>query len=166
MHGPQARLEDMVRLIGLMAGSDITGDGRGHATAVSTHDGMQILDILASVAASQSRLISYECIAAGLNYGLELSDMQTVLHSSSGWSMGSRHIFSELLDGEQLSKGNVDEALRDLQDACSLASQIGVPLTIANETRSIIERMQSQHGTAKRINELARLYPATARTVR
>ncbi|CAD6558246.1 2-hydroxy-3-oxopropionate reductase [Paraburkholderia kirstenboschensis] len=159
--GPQARLEDMVNIIGSMAGSSITGDAVKSAATQSETDGAGILETIASIGASQSRAISYECISAGLNYGLQLKDMSEVLRDSSGWSTGSRYIFSELMSGERPSNSSVDDALRHLQEGCSLASRIGVPLMIANGTRSILEQMRSQFGHGKSVHELSLLYPAT-----
>lgn len=43
------------------------------------------------------------------------------------------------------------------------ASRMGAPLMIANETRTILEQMQSRYSSAKHIDELAILYPALAR---
>lgn len=161
LQGPQARLEDMVNIIGSMAGSSITSDAIKSAAARSETGGASLLETIASIVASQSRAISYECISAGLNYGLQLTDMSEVLHESSGWSTGSRNVFSELMSGERPSNSSVDSALAHLQEGCSLASRIGVPLMIANGTRSIFERMRSQFGRGKHIHELSLLYPAT-----
>ncbi|MBN3756429.1 NAD-binding protein [Paraburkholderia sp. Tr-20389] len=162
LQGPQARLEDMVKIIGSMAGSSIADDALKSAAAQSESSGADTLETIASIVASQSRAISYECISAGLNYGLQLKDMSQVLHGSSAWSTGSRNIFSELMSGERPSNSSVDDALKHLQEGCSFASRIGVPLMIANETRAIFERMRCQFGPGKRVHELSRLYPATA----
>ncbi|MFB9121837.1 NAD(P)-dependent oxidoreductase [Paraburkholderia dipogonis] len=163
LQGPQARLEDMVKIIGSMAGSIIAGDAAESAVAQRVTGGAGMLETIASIIASQSRAISYECISAGLNYGLQLKDMSQVLHSSSGWSIGSRNIFSELINGEQPSSLSVDDAVQHLQEGCSLAGRIGVPLMIANGTRTIFEQMRGEFGHGKRVHELSLLYPATAR---
>jgi 3-hydroxyisobutyrate dehydrogenase len=95
-----------------------------------------------------------------LNYGLELKDIAEVLHSSSGWSTASRNIFRELLHGEHPSATSINDALHHLQIGCMRGSRIGAPLMIANETRSILEQMQSQFSAAERVDEISRIYPA------
>jgi 3-hydroxyisobutyrate dehydrogenase len=164
LQGPQARLEDMVNIIASIAGSSITGDLPESAALHHGNDEASLPETLASVVASQCRAVSYECISAGLSYGLRLEDMAQVLHGSSGWSTASRNIFRELIEGERPSNSCIDEATAHLQAACSLASRIGAPMMIANETRSILERMRGQSGPGKRIDELSLLFPATART--
>ncbi len=163
LQGPQARLEDMVNIIGSMAGSNITGEAVTSTAGQSGAGEASMLETIASIGASQSRAISYECISAGLNYGLQLKDMSEVLHASSGWSTGSRNIFSELMGGGRPSDSSLDDALRHLQEGCSLGSRLGVPLMIANGTRAIFERMRSQFGAEKRVDELSLLYPVTPR---
>lgn len=162
LQGPRARLEDMVSIIGAMAGSTIAADlvksDAAHAETGETNTP----DFIPGIVASQSRAISYECISAGLNYGLQLKDMSEVLHASSGWSTGSRNIFRELMGGEHQSNSSVDGALRHLQEGCSFGSRIGAPLMIANETRTLFERMRSEFGSGKGVHELSLLYPATA----
>jgi 3-hydroxyisobutyrate dehydrogenase len=165
LQGPQARLEDTVKIIGSMANSSITGEveeAAKYRLAETELAGM--IDSLSSIVASQSRLISYECLAAGMKYGLELPEMREVLHSSSGWSTGSRNIFDELITGERSSSSSVDEAVTYLQEGCSLASRIGAPLMIANEARGTFERMRAQFGPGARVDEMSNLYPATAAT--
>ncbi|MEX3959387.1 NAD(P)-dependent oxidoreductase [Trinickia sp. EG282A] len=162
LHGPGARLEDMVNVIASMAATTITASSNTSVAVPEEKNQDELLTMIVSIVSSQCRAVSYECIATGLNYGLRLEDMAEVLYSSSGWSTASRNIFHELIEGQRPGTASIDEAAGHLQEGCLYGSRIGAPLMIANETRSILERMRSQFGSAKRVDELSILYPAVA----
>ncbi|WP_339329379.1 NAD-binding protein [Burkholderia multivorans] len=165
LHGPGARLEDMVNIIASMAATSITSSPNPSVSVPDERRPDEILTALTSIVSSQCRAVSYECIAAGLDYGLQLEDMAEVLHGSSGWSTASRNIFRELIERQHPDPMSIGEATRHLQEGCSYAGRIGAPLMIANEARSILELMQRQFGSTRHVDELSILYPAVARRV-
>jgi 3-hydroxyisobutyrate dehydrogenase len=161
--GDNAQLEDMVGLIESMAGTRIADCGdaesqtEGNAKTtdhVGEHD---IADLVAIAIASLCRLVTYECVAAGLRYGLALEDMAQVLNRSSGWSEASKSVFAELLGGVGGSSLDLKSVTDSVDAACALGQRRGAPMLIVNTVRCLLEQAVNQIGTA-RLDDLAALY--------
>jgi 3-hydroxyisobutyrate dehydrogenase len=164
--GENAQLEDIVGLIESMAGTRIadgrdipscTGANLKSSDHVGEHD---IVDLLASAIASLCRLVTYECIAAGLKYGLALQDMAQVINRSSGWSDASKSVFAELLGGTGGTSLDLRSVMDSVDVACTLGDRRGAPMLIANTVRCLLEQAVNQIGAAARLDDLAALYDA------
>jgi 3-hydroxyisobutyrate dehydrogenase len=151
--GSRAQLEDMVGLIESMAGTKLF-DPAVSASDIADPDASISRQVNRAIA-SMCRLLSYECIAAGLQYGLALNDMAVVLNKGSGWSQSSKHIFSELLAGEPYDADAVSVDARNLQAACLLGNDLGAPMMMANAARSLYEQAVHQIGRAGSIDDIA-----------
>lgn len=165
--GEQAQLEDMVGLIQSMAATEFIDSQASTKSSSSTENasalGPDIADkhlaeLITNTIASICRLITYECLTAGLQYGLNLEVMSSVLNRSSGWSAASQRIFSELLSGQRLPAVSVSHAYDSLKESCRMGNHLGAPLMIANEARALFEQMQSRLSDADDVSQMASLY--------
>src|SRR4051794_663462 len=78
--GPAARLEDVVGLIETMAATRLAAP----ETEPAPSDGSA--NMIDGCTQALGAALTYECIAAGLKYGLRLDDMARILPRTSGWS--------------------------------------------------------------------------------
>ncbi|MFM0487662.1 NAD-binding protein [Paraburkholderia graminis] len=163
--GDNAQLEDMVGLIESMAGtrmadnSDAPSPTDANAQSIEQVGQHDIADLTTSAIASLCRLVTYECIAAGLRYGLQLEDMAEVISRGSGWSDASKSVFAELLGGTGGSGMDLMSVTGSVEAACALGDRWGAPMLIANTVRCLLEQAVNQLGAA-RLQDLAELYDA------
>jgi len=163
--GNSAQLEDMVGLIESMAGTQLADDtaspapDRSMARNDAEHD---TVELVASAIGALSRLISFECIAAGLRYGLTLDDMEQVINKSSGWSDASKSVFAELLGGARHNSADLKTMMARMDAACALGNDTGAPMLIANAVRCLLEQALNQIGESARISDLAAFYDGMA----
>ncbi|MEX3855905.1 NAD(P)-dependent oxidoreductase [Paraburkholderia sp. BR10923] len=146
----KARLEDMVRVIEMLAGTQLgsrlqeaTGDQSractGEATASVGTGKPSLEDLLESAIAALCLHITYECAMMGLKYGLSMRAISNVINTSSGWSECSRTLLPALAEGVPIKDTKLKESVRDLNQICSLSIRLGAPLLIANAVRNIWE---------------------------
>ncbi|MEN8505010.1 MULTISPECIES: NAD-binding protein [Paraburkholderia] len=163
--GDNAQLEDMVGLIESMAGtrmadnSDAPSPTEANAKSIEHVGQHDIADLITSAIASLCRLVTYECIAAGLRYGLRLEDMAEVISRGSGWSDASKSVFAELLGGTGGAHTDLMSITDSVEAACALGDRRGAPMLIANTVRCLLEQAVNQLGAA-RLEDLAGLYDA------
>lgn len=163
--GRDAQLEDMVGLIESMAGTRIADAGDAQSSTKNSEKTIDraseqdVAGLLTITLSSLCRLVTYECIAAGLRYGLALEDMAEVINRSSGWSAASKSVFAELLSGSRDASLGLKSVTDSVDAACALGDHHGAPMLIANAVRCLLEQAVNQIG-AGRLDELASLYDA------
>ncbi|WP_052319424.1 NAD-binding protein [Burkholderia sp. A9] len=158
--GNGAQLEDMVGLIESMAGTRLADDASQEfdRSAVRRDAEQETVALVSDAIAALSRLISFECIAAGLRYGLALDDMSQVINKSSGWSDASKAVFSELLSGTRHDGADLKKIMTRMDAACMLGDDCGAPMLIANAVRCLLEQALNHAGENARLDELAAFY--------
>ena len=111
---------------------------------------------------SMCRMITYECAAAGLKYGLRLEEMAEALNKSSGWSAASRKILPALVSGQQTANLHLQLMVKDLGLAARLGISVGAPMMISNAVRSLFEQGANRFGGTANVEEIAHLYESMA----
>ena len=167
--GPTAQLEDMVGLIGAMAGVGLGGGvGEGSTAgaervsggaAGSTTAQLQLID---RCVAAMCAAITYECVAAGRRHGLGMEAMATVLHTTSGWSTASQRILPALSAGTRTSALSIAEVVQGLQAAARMGIEWGVPTLLVNATRALCEWGINTRGAQAGFDEMAHVVAAGA----
>lgn len=138
--GPAARLEDIVGLVETMAATRLaepaTESGSDDAAA-KTIDGC---------AAALGTALTYECLALGLKYGLQLGDMARILPTTSGWSAALRRILPGLAAGTPVEAPKLSALVADLRAGAAAAIECGAPTMVLNVVRGIIETAANVFG--------------------
>jgi 3-hydroxyisobutyrate dehydrogenase len=111
---------------------------------------------------SLCRLVTYECVAVGMKYGLRLQDMAEVLNRSSGWSVPSQKLLPALVAGKSAANFQLQLMVKDLRLAAGLGMAFGVPMTISNVVRNLFEIAVNRYGRTANIEEMASLYESMA----
>jgi 3-hydroxyisobutyrate dehydrogenase len=162
--GKDARLEDMVGLMESMASirfaqpnqdSDSLVDCGGVGSA-------HLTKLIDNAVSSLCRLVTYECVAVGVKYGLRLDKMAEVLNNSSGWSAASQQILPIL--GLPVPSANIQmqPMIMDLRLAAGIAMVCGAPMLISNAVRSMFELAGNELGGTASIDAMAGLYETMA----
>jgi 3-hydroxyisobutyrate dehydrogenase len=89
--------------------------------------------------AALARLVTYECVAAGVRHGLALADMAPILHGASGWSLESRAALAQLDAGARVSKESFGPVTQTLSMLAAIGQRVGAPMPIACAVRSVAE---------------------------
>lgn len=159
--GPNAKLEDMVGVIASLAGTRIapaSGDNVGSPGI----NAQQIASLLENGVSSLCRLVTYECTAVGLRYGLRLADMAAVINRGSGWSEASRTILPALVSGQKTEDPMLRPVVNELRSACALAITVGAPVMLLQVVRGLLEQGANQLPDTAGVSELRGLYEAMA----
>jgi len=127
------------------------GIGNGH-----------VIKLVNNGVSSLCRLVTCECVAAGMKYGLRLQDMSEILNNSSGWSAPSKKILPALVAGKPSSNFQLQLMAKDLRLAAGLGMTFGAPMMISNVVRNLFEAAVNQYGGAANIEDMARLYESMA----
>jgi 3-hydroxyisobutyrate dehydrogenase len=117
--------------------------------------------VVAAVAAC-NRLITYECATVGVKNGLALEHMAAVLNKSSGANSASARVLPALGDHGRTADVPLGTAVEELKLASRLAMQCGAPLLFANLARSMFQAAASEFGATATIDEIARVFEASA----
>jgi 3-hydroxyisobutyrate dehydrogenase len=125
--------------------------GNGHVTK-----------LVNNAVSSLCRAVSYECLAAGVKYGLKLDVMAEVLSKSSGWSTGLHKVLAALLSGKPMANFQMRLMVKDLRLAAGLGASCGAPMMISNAVRALFETAANEFGGDANIEDLARLYEGMA----
>lgn len=155
--GNGSQLEDMVGVIGKMAGTSI-GPGEAQSKPESDANGLDADAVSSLVEAAMfalGQLVTYECTALGVAYGLRLKDISTVINSSSGWSGASRILLPALLAGDRSPVRSLREVAGKLSQACALGSKVGAPMFVANQIRCLYEQAAVDAGEDADVAEVA-----------
>jgi 3-hydroxyisobutyrate dehydrogenase len=121
-----------------------------------------VAKLVNNAVAACNRMITYECAAVGVKYGLSLELMSRVINKSSGWNGASERILPVLSSGGQTANFRLDLFAKDLK----LATQMGVgcraPLLITNTVRSLFEIAANEIGSAANLDEISHMFEAMA----
>jgi 3-hydroxyisobutyrate dehydrogenase len=162
--GDRARLEDMVGLVESMAATKLAQARETTKPDVAgSRDALPAIeDVLINSLECLGRAVTYECVSAGLKYGLKLDDIALVVNRGSGWSDASRTLLPALASGKSESGAAIDSYLGHLKACSSLASRVGAPTLIPNVVLGIFEQAKNQLGGSSSVEQLARMYEETA----
>nr|WP_315592792.1 NAD-binding protein [uncultured Cupriavidus sp.] len=151
--GNGSQLEDMVGVIGKMAGTGIApGEAQSKPAGV---DANAVSPLVEAAMFALGQLVTYECTALGVAYGLRLEDISTVINSSSGWSGASRALLPALLAGDRSPVRSLREVAGSLSQACALGSRVGAPMFVANQIRCLYEQAAVDAGEDADVAEVA-----------
>ncbi|XAH22057.1 NAD-binding protein [Xylophilus sp. GW821-FHT01B05] len=150
--GDQARLEDMVGVVGSMAATRIAGT----ATVEGTAQPGLLLDLQACVAAL-CRSLTLECVMAGARHGLEWSVMRDVLSASSGWTAAGRTLLPALAGGADEVPVPLTPRLHALRRATVLAMRLGAPMVLSTAVLGLYEAAQAEFGPEATLDRLSEL---------
>lgn|GEM_PF-604757 len=165
--GVGARLEAVVGLVESMAATRFAQPSDAETPVVSAkarsaeHDAW-IVGVIGEAIASLCTLVTYECAAAGLKYGLALTDMAVVLPRSSGWSAPLRRILPRLASGGPGDGQSLRVVAEQLNRAAGAAIEAGVPTPMFSAVRGIIDAAANQLGEDANMDALSRLYEDAA----
>ncbi|TPQ40929.1 NAD-binding protein, partial [Cupriavidus pinatubonensis] len=140
--GGGSQLEDMVGIIGKMAGTSIGPSGAEHKPEGEgvEADARTLSSMVEAAMFALGQLVTYECTALGVAYGLRLKDISTVINSSSGWSGASKVLLPALIDSDRSAVRPLREVAEKLSQACALGSKVGAPMFVANQIRCLYEQ--------------------------
>jgi 3-hydroxyisobutyrate dehydrogenase len=134
--GPRAQLEDMVAFTQTTSATHFMDAPTDSAPPV---DAMPTLAVIDAAVAALARLVTYECVAAGVRHGLALADMAPILHGASGWSLESRAALAQLDAGARVSKESFGPVTQTLSMLAAIGQRVGAPMPIACAVRSVAE---------------------------
>lgn len=126
-----------------------------------TGNGQATRLVVAAVAAC-NRLVTYECAAVGVQNGLAIEHMATVLNRSSGYNSASARILPVLATGGRIADVSLGAVVEDLKMASRLAMRCGAPMLVANLASCIIEGAATELGASSSLDEIARIFEAAA----
>ncbi|SCU76877.1 2-hydroxy-3-oxopropionate reductase GarR [Cupriavidus necator] len=160
--GPHAKLEDMVGVMASLAGTKLEAAPDDAAAGNANPEAPQVLGLLEDAVAALCCLVTFECTAAGLRYGLGLADMATVINRSSGWSEASRTLLPALVSGRQAEQASLRSVIDALRSACALAVSAGAPVMLLQVVRSLAEQGGNQLPDTADVSQLRSVYEAMA----
>lgn len=117
--------------------------------------------VVAAVAAC-NRLVTYECAAVGVQNGLAIEHMATVLNRSSGYNSASARILPVLATGGRTADVSLGAVVEDLKMASRLAMRCGAPMLVANLASCILESAATELGATSGLDEITRIFEAAA----
>jgi 3-hydroxyisobutyrate dehydrogenase len=162
MLGEKARLEDIVGLIASMAGVRLGPSPADAANSPGEEalngDADDLLRLIDGSVAALCCLITYECVAAGLKYGLSVETLARVLEKTSGWSAAGRLALANLASGQPMPDLSVGGIVLKLQRATKQAMGCGAPMSIMNGARCLFEAAAINLGTTANIAAMAGFY--------
>lgn len=160
--GPNAKLEDMVGVIASLAGTQLAPAPTGDAPGSANVDAQQTLSLLEHGVSALCHLVTYECTAVGLRYGLGLADMATVINRSSGWSEASRTILPALVSGQATEDISLRSVIDGLRSTCALAVAAGAPVMLLQVVRSLVEQGGNQLPDTADVSQMRSVYESMA----
>lgn len=155
--GQGSQLEDMVDVIGRMAGTTIAPSDaeRKRDSETAGLDASVVGSFVEAAMFALGQLVTYECTALGVAYGLRLQDIATVINTSSGWSGASRVLLPALLAGDRSPVWSLREVAEKLSQACALGSKVGAPMFVCNQVRCLYEQAAVSAGEKADVAEVA-----------
>ncbi|MEJ8850791.1 NAD(P)-dependent oxidoreductase [Variovorax rhizosphaerae] len=125
--GDKARLDDMIGVVDSLSAVHL-GDG---STPTASEEPAGVVDLIDGAVSALNRLISCECLALGLAYGLTLERLGPVLRKSSGWNGAAEAALSLLAADPSGGGTHMASVLQKLQGAAALAMRSGAPALLA-----------------------------------
>jgi 3-hydroxyisobutyrate dehydrogenase len=107
-------------------------------------------------------LITYECAAMAVKYGLKAETVSSVINKSGGWSGASERILPALAMGDQTTNFRLELAAKDIRLSTQLGIQFGAPMVVANVVRSVIETALNQLGEQANMDGMSKVFEAMA----
>lgn len=121
-----------------------------------------VAKLVNAAVASANRLVTYECAALGVKYGLRVADMQRVIGQSSGWNSGAERIFPVLGKPGQSANFFLELMVKDLRLGARMAMDGGAPMMISGAIRSLFETGIHRLGAKANLDDMARLFEESA----
>ncbi len=160
--GSSAKLEGMVGVMASLAGTQLASAPTSEGADSAHLDAQQILSLLEDGVSTLCRLVTYECTAVGLRYGLGLADIATVINRSSGWSEASRSILPALVSGQVTGETSLRSVIDGLRSVCALAVSAGAPVMLLQVVRSLVEQGGNQLPEAADVSQMRSVYESMA----
>lgn len=158
--GPAAQLEDMIGVVESLAavGLKSATDESAAAQLDKASDTTQTLKLVEQTTAALCRLITYECVAVGVKYGLGVAAMSAVLNKSSAWSGVSLRVLPVLGTGEPTTDMRLRAMVQDLQAAELIGLKCSAPMLLSSAARTLYETGANRFGDTAGVDDMARLY--------
>lgn len=155
--GGSARLEDVFRIVGSLAGVDLEPvPGSTSTSALSEKERSSILASIESAVDACNHMATYECVAAGTQYGLMIEPMDEVLNSGSAWSFASERFLGAISHGNPYKpRRTIAEMLDALRLVARMAAKHGVPTIVSNCVLASFERAANDFGGGSDIGVMA-----------
>ncbi len=162
--GPAAQLEDMIGVVESLAAVDLksVADEPAATKSDGASDAARALYLVEQATAALCRLITYECVAVGVKYGLGVPAMATVLNKSSAWSGVSLRVLPVLSTGETTTDVRLHAMVQDLQAAELMGLKCGAPMLLSSAARTLFETGANRFGDTAVVDDMARLYESMA----
>ena len=162
--GKDVQFDRVMSLIESMAGTRIVdpADGAEGAYPTAVVAGEKELHAIQNAVGACNLLLTYEAASIAVAYGLKLSEVDTVINKSTGWSAASERVLPLLSPARQTSEVKLHAMVDDLKLASQLAIEQGAPMLIANTAASLYEIGAHRLGAESSIDAMAQLYESMA----
>lgn len=125
----------------------------------------QALKLVNNVLSAGCRLATLEVVAMGRKMGLSLASMTDVINKGSGRNRTSMVMLPNLVGGKPSSSSfAMSLMLKDMNQAVQLGMQCGVPTTITNVVRGLLQIGVSTLGDQAQLEDVLGLIESMART--
>ncbi|XAH21974.1 NAD(P)-binding domain-containing protein [Xylophilus sp. GW821-FHT01B05] len=158
--GPDAQLQELFGLVARMAGTDLL-HVPASPPAAPDH---AVPGLLATGVAVSNLLMTYECAALGVKYGLSLELMAKVILKGGAWTGAAERVLPVLSADQPASGRKLTQALADLRLVADLAKRSGTPLLVCDLARGLLEAALNRFGDQADLDVLAKLYEELAGT--
>ncbi|WP_128002663.1 NAD(P)-binding domain-containing protein [Piscinibacter defluvii] len=118
--------------------------------------GQVMYAIVAGIAAC-NRLISYECAAMGVQNGLTVADMATVLNRCSGANSATARVLPVLVAGSRTSDAPLATVAGELALCTQLARRAGAPALLAHQAAAQVLAASRTLGAEATLDDLRAL---------
>ncbi|WP_319517632.1 NAD-binding protein [uncultured Martelella sp.] len=149
--GPDARLDDVVPLIGSFSGVDFSFMP---ADAEMTAEKARLLTQIGNAVALCNMVVVLENVAMGARFGLDIPVLFDVVNAGSGWSAEAERLLQVLTSQTATGSGSLRDALADLDTVSRQGVALGVPLIVLNEVRAILRAWQNEAGAGASLDTL------------
>ncbi|TIQ18312.1 MAG: NAD(P)-dependent oxidoreductase [Mesorhizobium sp.] len=155
--GGGARLEDVFRIVGSLAGVDFGRAGADSDVAATTKkDQSSVLASIERAVDACNHMATFECVAMGTKYGLMTEPMDEVLNSGSAWSFASERFLGSISHGKPYrARKTIGGVLDALRHVARLSAKHGVPAIVSNAVLASFENASSEFGDQSDIGVMA-----------
>ncbi|ESY65189.1 MULTISPECIES: NAD(P)-binding domain-containing protein [Mesorhizobium] len=146
--GGGARLEDVFRIVGSLAGVDFDhDDAASDVAAMAETDRSSVLASIESAVDACNHIATIECVAMGIKYGLMTKPMNEVLNSGSAWSLASERVLGSISHGKPYRAGKtIERTIEALRNVARLSAKYGVPAIVSNAVLATFESASNEFG--------------------
>lgn len=155
--GPTAQLAQLVGFVEGMAGTMLTHTD-APMSAVTATDKAVLAKLLTKAVATCNLLITYECAAVGVRYGLSLDLMARVILKGGAWNGAAERVLPVLSAGGQHSGDQLKDVHAGLVQLTHLARSCGAPLNVCDLVRCLVEAGRTQLGAQDDLDAMANVY--------